>query len=378
MWLNERKYDIIFLQETYCTVEVEDTWRTQWQGKLFSSHGTNHSCGVMVLVRSDLDFNLKSVEADVQGRYVLVEADVQGSNFLFVNVYAPNKVQEQCLFFDNLNKIIENFVVDKEQKKIVIGGDFNIALDSDLDCSGGNPSKKDSVKNIQDLCLDYDLVDIWRIRNPETKRFTWRQKNPLIQRRLDYWLISDVCQEDIDKPDIISSINSDHSAIVLHFNNIDRQKHGPSFWKFNASLEEDANYVKLLNESLPTWLGEFKDITDKRILWDLIKYRIRQVSIKYSKEKARKRREKITNIEASLKTCKENCGRSPSPENLEQLEILKSEYNSIYEYLSQGAIVRSRATWYEKGEKSNKHFLNLESHKKAKSSVRKVFNKMVF
>ena len=375
MWLNERKYDIILLQETYCTMEVEDIWRTQWQGKLFSSHGTNHSCGVMVLVRSDLDFNLKYVEVDVQGRYVLVEADVQGSNFLFVNVYAPNKVQEQCLFFNNLNKIIENFVVDKEQKKIVIGGDFNIALDSDLDCSGGNPSKKDSVKNIQDLCLDYDLVDIWRIRNPETKRFTWRQKNPLVQRRLDYWLISDVCQEDIEKSDIISSINSDHSAIVLHFNNIDRQKHGPSFWKFNASLVEDADYVKLLNESLPIWLDEFKDITDKRILWDLIKYRIRQVSINYSKEKARKRRKKITDIEASLKTCEENCGRSPSPENLEQLEILKSEYNSIYEYLSQGAIVRSRATWYEKGEKSNKYFLNLESHKKAKSSLRKVFNK---
>ena len=31
-------------------------------------------------------------------------------------------------FFDNLNTIIENFVVDKEQKKIVIRGDFNIAL----------------------------------------------------------------------------------------------------------------------------------------------------------------------------------------------------------------------------------------------------------
>ena len=74
MWVNERKYDIIFLQETYCTVEVEDTWRTQWQGKLFSSHGTNHSCGVMVLVRSDLDFNLKSVEVDTQGRYVVMES----------------------------------------------------------------------------------------------------------------------------------------------------------------------------------------------------------------------------------------------------------------------------------------------------------------
>ena len=247
MWLNERKYDIIFLQEKYCTSEVEDIWRTQWQGKLFFSHGTNHSCGVMVLVRSDLDFNLKSVEVDVQGRYVIMEADVQGSNFLFVNIYAPNKVQEQCYFLDNLNNINENFVVNKEQK-IVIGGDFNTALDSDLDCSGGNPFRKESVKNIQDLCLDYDLVDIRRIRDPETKRFTWRQRNPLIQRRLDYWLISDVCQEDIEKPDIISSINSDHSAIVLHFNNIDRQKHGPSFWKFNASLADDVDFVTLLNE----------------------------------------------------------------------------------------------------------------------------------
>ena len=369
MWLNERKYDIIFLQETYCTSEVEDIWRTQWQGKLFFSHGANHSCGVMVLVRSDLDFNLKSVEVDVQGRYVIMEADVQGSNFLFVNIYAPNKVQEQCYFFDNLNNI-----VNKEQK-IVIGGDFNTALDSDLNCSGGNPFRKESVKNIQDLCLDYDLVDMWRIRNPETKRFTRRQRNPLIQRRLDYWLISDVCQEDIVKPDIISSINSDHSAIVLHFNNIDRQKHGPSFWKFNACLADDVDFVTLLNESMPTWLDEFKEISDKRVLWDLIKYRIRQVSIKYGKEKARKRREKITDIEASLKTCEENCGRCPSSENLEQLEFLKSEYNSIYEILSQGAIVRSRATWYEKGEKSNKYFLNLESHKKGKSSVRKVFNK---
>ena len=99
MSLNERKYDIVFLQETYCTADVctadvEDIWKTQWQGKLFFSHGTNHSCGVMVLVRSDLDFKLKSIEVDNEGRYVIIEADVQSLNFLYVNIYAPNKVQE--------------------------------------------------------------------------------------------------------------------------------------------------------------------------------------------------------------------------------------------------------------------------------------------
>lgn len=37
----------------------------------------------MVLIRIDLDFNLKSVEVDVHIRYVVMEADGQGSNFFF-------------------------------------------------------------------------------------------------------------------------------------------------------------------------------------------------------------------------------------------------------------------------------------------------------
>ena len=99
-WLNERKYDIIFLQETYSTVDVEDNWQTQWQGKLHFAHGSNHSCGVMILVRSDLDFSLKFVNLDTEGRSIIMEAEVQCSLFLFVNIYAPNKVQDQCFFFE--------------------------------------------------------------------------------------------------------------------------------------------------------------------------------------------------------------------------------------------------------------------------------------
>jgi len=63
----------------------------------FFSHVTNHSCGVMVLVRSDLDFKLKSVEVDNEGRYIIMEADVQSSNFLFVNIYVPNALAETRL-----------------------------------------------------------------------------------------------------------------------------------------------------------------------------------------------------------------------------------------------------------------------------------------
>ena len=70
----------------------------------------------------------------------------------------------------------------------------------------------------------------------------------------------------------------------------------------------------------------------------------------------------------------EKCGNNPTTENIQQLEILKLEHENIYEELTKGTIIRSKATWYEKGEKGNKYFLNLESHRKTKSSVRKVFS----
>ena len=123
------------------------------------------------------------------------------------------------------------------------------------------------------------------------------------------------------------------------------------------------------------WREEFIEVTDKRVLWDLIKYRIRQVTIKYSKAKAKARRQNLKVIEDSLKQCEEDCSVFPSPENMEKMENIRNEYELFYEHLSRGAIVRSRATWFEQGEKSNKYFLNLETYQKSKSCIRKVFTK---
>ena len=139
-----------FLNLVTSSVPFHKNWNTQYNGKRFYSHGTNHSCGVMILIKDDLEFEVKSAVSDSKGRYILIDATVQGSDFLLVNIYAPNKVQEQCEFFSGLEKTIEKLNTSAEQKTVV-GGDFNVAIDPDLDCSGGNPTKKDSVKHIQDM-----------------------------------------------------------------------------------------------------------------------------------------------------------------------------------------------------------------------------------
>ena len=361
-WLAKSSADICFLQETYSTSEVENIWKKQWKGDMFFSHGTGHSKGVLILVRDHLDFKLQSVKVDSQGRYILLEATIQDSPFLLLNIYAPNKCSEQCDFFKTISEVLKSSFTISDYS-VIVGGDFNVIFDQELDGSGGLKKTKDSVKVLEDICLEHDLLDIWRVRHPKEKRFAWRQKTPIIQRRLDFWLISDVLQDDVVSVDIKPSIKSDHSAITLLINGVDDSERGPSFWKFNSTLVNDSDYRFLLDENIKNWLEEFKEVVDKRVLW---------LTIKYSKEKAHSRKAKIKDLEEKLLNCTKNCENDPSKENIEELECLQAQYDDLYDYITQGAIIRSRANWYEKGEKNNKYFLNLEKSNKKKSCVRSI------
>ena len=49
--------------------------------------------------------------------------------------------------------------------------------------------RKNVIDNIQCLQNELDLVDIWIIKNPQTKSYTWSQSSPKIFCRLDYWLL---------------------------------------------------------------------------------------------------------------------------------------------------------------------------------------------
>ena len=102
-----------------------------------------------------------------------------------------------------------------------------------------------------------------------------------------------------------------------------------------------------------------------------MKYKIREESILYSKVKAKERRNRIQTIENGLKTCKEKIAESPTQENLANLESAKTEYEKEYDYIVRGSIIRSRATWFEQGERNSKYFLNLENRNKKKSCIRK-------
>ena len=55
--------------------------------------------------------------------------------------------------------------------------------------------------------------------------------------------------------------------------------------------------------------------------------------------------------------------------------MIRFNRRNIHDYITQSNIVRSKAKWYEYGEKNNKYFFNLENKAMSKTCIRKVFNK---
>ena len=154
MWLIKQKADTVFIQETYSSLEDEYFLKTQWKGKMLFSHGSCHSRGTLVLIKQGLHIEQKLVICDPNGRFIILEAVVQDTPVLFVNIYAPNKIYEQETFF----KKIENYDFNPN-RKIIIGGDFNIFFDEDLDCLGGHPKvKQKSVDIVKGIMLANELL----------------------------------------------------------------------------------------------------------------------------------------------------------------------------------------------------------------------------
>ena len=163
---------------------------------------------------------------DDGGRFIVLNTLIEDSPVVLINYYAPNEEKDQLKVLDDLNHILDNIDIS-EDTVLVWGGDFNVIFDIGLDADGGSPKLKlKSICKVSSIMSENDLCDIYRIRNPETKRFTWHRKTPFKLRRLDYFLISDCLQEAVQTIDIIPSVQSDHSALKLNFCNVQNEARG--------------------------------------------------------------------------------------------------------------------------------------------------------
>ena len=45
--------DLLILQETHSSIDIETCWQNEWEGKVIYSHGTTQARGVMMLTSNE-------------------------------------------------------------------------------------------------------------------------------------------------------------------------------------------------------------------------------------------------------------------------------------------------------------------------------------
>ena len=104
---------------------------------------------------------------------------------------------------------------------------------------------------------------------------------------------------------------------------------------------------------------------DPGLLWEMVKMKVRDVSIKYGATKKGNLRKEQEQIEISITTLEEQLTHSDVNDKQKKrmrcdIEKKKHERKRIIEYQTKGEILRSKSRWYSEGQKNTKYFLNLE------------------
>ena len=149
---------------------------------------------------------------------------------------------------------------------------------------------------------------------------------------------------------------------------------GPAgLWIFNNTLFKDEQYVAKVRETYSNTLNYFGHLSDKRLLWKMIKMKIRSTTIAYTKHKAKLSRDRLLEIRRQLEQLDDIICNNFFSLNINQVlqayDDLKTELKSFYENKGKQAMFRAKCRWVENGERPSKYFFNLEKRNYNKKTV---------
>ncbi len=154
--------------------------------------------------------------------------------------------------------------------------------------------------------------------------------------------------------------------VTLSLSVLKKPQISPNIWKFNNDLlKNDRSYHQVLA------LIEEIDKLDMSNLnkWEWFKFKVKQIAIDTGKclsvRRKQKQREQIGEINSLVVNTQE------SPENSAKSQSLQSQLDELYSEKANGAYIRSRARWIEKGEKSSSYFFGLEKQRQTKKKISK-------
>lgn len=366
-WTKQKKFDVIFLQETYWTENLEYRIKKEWKGESILSFGSEHSKGNAILFKDNLPIEITNMHKSADSRIILINIKTDNEIITLVNVYAPNIISERKAFFNKVQKWVDQYALNKQQ--LIIGGDLNHTELNHLDrrTLDSQVPKDASTVSYKTLLSIHDLHDVWREMHPNRKQFTFKDIS-----RLDKFLVSTELMNYTQKTDIISAgIKTDHKCILILLN-LNKTNKGPGWWKLNTSILLDKLYQEKIKEILEKTKQKYSSLS-KQLLWEISKIKIKEFSISYCKNKQKVKRDLIKDLELKIEQKENELIQSNYNHTIQvSRDALINDLHFMIQQQNVGAQIRSRAKWIEEGEKSTKYFFNLEKQRNSSNTIKQL------
>ena len=371
-WLKHQSAKVILLQETHCTKAKLKQFTNSWHGKsVYGLTESSHSRGVGVLFDPKLDVDIKNTYDKNDGRTILLNVSIEGKQVTIVNVYAPNDINDRCKYFEEL----ATWVLEKadNMEHVVLGGDFNCSLNI-CDRSTRTHIDDKSRNALINMLGKLNIVDVWTGKDKPLSggHFTW--KDSVTKSRIDYFFASKLAMLNIIDvhskiviTDQIGKRLTDHKALILRMK-IETPDKGPGYWKFNTTLLEDEQYcnaiVNLINE---VFSDTNLDSIAHSMKWDILKLRIKEVSIKFSVKKALR----VRNEKAELESEQDIIEKLPhiNDDTLLRKEAIQNRLHEIYTEFSNGAKLRAKLQSVNETECNSEFFHCIEQSRQSKNVI---------
>jgi hypothetical protein len=304
---------------------------------------------------------------------VILELKIDNSYYAIYNIYnhCQDKEKDQITFLENLENKFQKY----SKHIIIAAGDYNIIQNPSLDKWNAKSSDKPSkaAEKLKELLSSNNLLDIWRLQNPNMKKYTWSRRTTkgIQQSRLDYFIINEILAIHTTKAEIQPGFNSDHSLVSIEINNHNNSQKGKGYWKFNNSLLEDADYLKFIKPKIEEYTKEDTLEVDDKLFWDALKMKIRRDTITYSIHRSKKLKVERVKLKEELEKAEDELNNSDGskPTIIEHYWNCKNEWQKLENSRTAGYILRSKAQWVEEGERNSKFFIGLEKHRQEVKNI---------
>lgn len=362
LMLKRSKADIILIQETHFKTNNLPTFKDKKFPQIFNAtYPDSKTRGVSILISKYCPFKVLDAKTDNEGRFLFIKGSLYNIPVTIANIYAPNKLQAP--FFVQTLEMLESFATGM----LIVGGDFNLALNPLLDTSSGSSKiSYKALRVIKKSLHKLSLHDAWRTLHPNSKDFTFYSAPHNTYSRLDYLLISQKGLDTLLDASVEPMVISDHNPITLSLTFKDKPAIPPS-WKLDNSLLNDTGNVTLLDSKINHYFNEnnSEDVHPLNI-WLAHKCVLRGELISMAARRNKLRQNSINNLTDQINCLEKKHKQSLAIDTLSELLKLREELLLLLEKKIKRNLNFSRKVFYEFGNKSSKLLANTIDSKNLK------------